>query len=107
MAAYLIVNIDVHDPVRYEEYKRQTSPIVASYGGKYLVRGGEAEVLEGDCKPSRMVVIEFESIERAKRWWSSPEYSEVKHLRHETADTQMIIVEGFSLQTAGDGTEIP
>ena len=94
MAAYLIVNIDVHDPETYEEYKRLAGPITKAYGGKYLVRGGEAETLEGDWSTGRMVVIEFESLEKAKAWWNSPEYLKVKTLRHKSAETQMLLAEG-------------
>lgn len=95
MAAYLIVNIDVHDGVRYEEYKKLAAASLAVYGGKYLVRGGAAETLEGDWEVRRMVVLEFESLERAREWWSSPEYREAKKLRQEITETQMIIVEGL------------
>ena len=95
MAAYLIVNVDVHDPVRYEEYKRLAAAAVAAYGGRYIARGGRAETLEGDWEPKRLVVIEFESLERAKEWWSSPEYSGAKRLRQETAETQMVVVQGL------------
>lgn len=95
MAAYLIVNVDVHDPMRYEEYKRLAASAVAAYGGRYVARGGRAETLEGDWEPKRLVVIEFESLERAKEWWSSPEYSEAKRLRQETAETQMMVVQGL------------
>ena len=96
MPAYVIVNVDVHDPVRYEEYKHLAAQAVAAYGGRYLARGGRAETLEGDLACKRAVVLEFESLERAKQWWSSPEYSEAKRLRQETATSQMIVVEGQS-----------
>jgi uncharacterized protein (DUF1330 family) len=95
MAAYLIVNIDVHDPVKYEEYKRLVAPTLAAYGARYLARGGAAETLEGDWQVKRVVVLEFESVERAKAWWSSIEYSEAKALRQKITDTQMIVVEGL------------
>lgn len=95
MAAYLIVNIDIHDLVQYEEYKRLVAPTIAAYGGKYLARGGVAETLEGDWQVKRLVVLEFESVERARQWWSSPEYSEAKGLRQKITDTQMILVEGL------------
>ncbi len=67
---------------------------LAQYGGKFLVRGGKVEILEGDWKPNRFVILEFESLERAKEWWDSEEYREAKHLRHATANAQMIVVEG-------------
>lgn len=68
MAGYVIVEIDVTDPVEYEEYKKQAAAAVAQHGGKYIVRGGAIEMLEGDWKPKRIVVLEFPSTQRAKEW---------------------------------------
>ncbi len=95
MPGYVIVEIDVTDPVAYEEYKKQASATVVSYGGKYLVRGGAAETLEGERQPKRIVVLQFESMERARAWWNSEEYSEPKKLRQCCAITQMTLVEGI------------
>jgi uncharacterized protein (DUF1330 family) len=94
MAAYVIVDIEVLDPVRYEDYKKLAAPAVAACGGKYLVRGGATETLEGEWVPRRLVILEFESVEQARAWWASPEYSEAKGLRQQTATTNMILVEG-------------
>lgn len=94
MTAYVIVDIQVHDPQRYEGYKQAAAPTVAQYGGRYLVRGGRTEVLEGDREPNRLVILEFESIEQAKKWLHSPDYAGPRALRHETATTSMIAVEG-------------
>lgn len=94
MAAYIVVEIDVTDPAGYEEYRKVGPPTVAAYGGKFVVRGGKVEVLEGDWAPRRLVVIEFESVERAKQWWSSEEYSAPKRVRQKTAIANMIVVEG-------------
>lgn len=94
MAAYVIVNIDVTEPVGYEEYKNLAAPAVLACGGKYLVRGGATEVLEGDWIPKRVVVLEFESAAKAKEWWASSEYHAAKKLRQKTAITDMIVVEG-------------
>ncbi len=94
MTAYIILDIEVNDPVRYAEYKDLAAPTVAKYGGKYIVRGGRAENLEGDWSPSRIVVLEFESVEQAKKWRDSPEYRPALELRHQTAVTRSIIVEG-------------
>lgn len=94
MSAYVIVNIDIKDPQRYEEYKRLAGPTVELYGGRYLARGGRAEALEGSVVPRRMVVLQFESPERAKQWWSSPEYREARGIRQSCAGTDMILVEG-------------
>ena len=95
MAAYVIVDIDVTDPVGYEEYKQLAAPTVTAYGGRYLVRGGAVEVLEGDWVPKRFVILEFESVARAKEWWASPEYSTAKEVRCRTASTNMIVAEGL------------
>lgn len=94
MSAYIIVNIDVHDPEGYEEYRRMATPTIALYQGKYIVRGGKNGILEGDWQPKRVVVLEFPTLELAKAWWSSPEYTPAKEIRHRTAHTQMIFVEG-------------
>ena len=94
MSAYVIVDITVTDPVGYEEYKKLAPPAVAAYGGKYLARGGQVQTLEGDWAPTRLVILEFESAERAKQWLESPEYSAGRQLRHRTATSTMIVVEG-------------
>jgi uncharacterized protein (DUF1330 family) len=94
MAAYVLVDIDVHDPEGYKAYIQAAPAAVALYGGKYLARGGRTEVLEGDVHPARTVILEFESIERAKQWLSSPEYAPARSQRHKTAHTQMIVVQG-------------
>ena len=94
MPAYVIVDIQVTDPVGYEEYKKLAPPIVAAYGGRYLARGGKTETLEGDWLPKRLVILEFESAERAKVWLNSPEYRAARQLRHQTTKTNMVVVEG-------------
>ena len=94
MAAYVIVNITVRDPVRYEEYKRLATPTVGAYGGRYVVRGGAVEVREGGWTPSRLVVLEFPTVERARAWWDSPEYAPAKAVRQSCADSQLVITEG-------------
>ena len=94
MAAYLIVEIEVTDPVGYEKYKSLAGQTVENYGGKYIVRGGKTEVLEGDWQPKRIVVLEFPNAERAKAWLNSDEYREPRKMRHATAKTNMIVVDG-------------
>lgn len=94
MSAYVIVDVDVKDPDRYEDYKKMSSAAAAAYDGEFVVRGGKAEALEGDRMPRRMVVLRFPSVERAKQWWDSPEYAEAKALRQEIAETSLIVVEG-------------
>jgi len=95
MPAYVIVETDIHDPEQYEQYKAASPAAVAAGGGRFLVRGGELAVLEGDWQPSRLVVVEFESLEAAKRWYSSPEYQEAKKLREGAANLRMVAVEGL------------
>ena len=94
MSAYVIVDIDIHDPFTYEEYKAAAAESVALYGGRYVVRGGKTENLEGTWRPSRVVILEFDSVEQARKWWLSPEYAPAKILRHRAAHTRMIIVSG-------------
>lgn len=94
MAAYIIVEIDIHNLAEYEEYKKLTPASIAAYNGKFVVRGGHSETLEGEWKPKRIVVIEFPTVEKAKTWWNSPEYSPAKKLRQRIAQTNMIVVEG-------------
>ena len=95
MSAYIIVEIDVQDPVGYEEYKKLAGATVEARGGEYIVRGGKTEVLEGDWQPKRLVVLEFESMERAKEWLNCEEYREPREMRHRTAKTNMILVDGM------------
>lgn len=95
MTAYVIVDINVHDPVRYEEYKKLAAPTVELYGGKYIARGGRTETLEGDWSPSRLVILQFDTLEQAKEWLNSPEYSGPRKIRHETATSSMVVIEGI------------
>lgn len=94
MTAYVIVDINVIDPVRYEDYKDLAAPTVELYGGKYIARGGITEILEGSWSPNRLVILEFDSVEQAKNWLNSPEYHEPRRLRHETAVSNMVVIEG-------------
>ena len=95
MTAYVIVDIDVHDPVGYEEYKKLAPAIIESLGGKYLARGGRTETLEGDWLPSRLVILQFESMEQAQKWINSPEYSEARKMRLQTTNSKMVVIEGL------------
>ena len=94
MPGYVIVESAILDPERFEEYKRAAAPTVAAYGGRYLVRGGTISVVEGSWQPRRLVVLEFDSVERAHQWISSPEYQAVKPLRHGAAEFNVVVVEG-------------
>ena len=95
MPAYVIADIDITDPVRYEEYKKLAAPTVTAHGGKYVVRGGAVQKLEGDREPKRVVVLEFPSVERARAWWSSSDYAPAKAIRQAAARSEMILVEGM------------
>ncbi len=94
MTAYVIVDIEVHDPLGYEEYKKLAPAAVELYGGKYIARGGKTETLEGDWAPSRLVILQFESSEKAKKWWDSDEYREARAMRQKTTNSQMVVIEG-------------
>ena len=94
MPAYLIVNIEVTNPERYAEYVKAAGDTVAQYGGRYLVRGGRAERLEGNVEPKRVVILAFDSVDRARAWWASEEYAGPKAVRQSAAKTDMILVEG-------------
>jgi len=95
MSAYIIVDVSVHNATEYEEYKKLTPGSIAAYNGKFIVRGGSTETLEGDWDPQRIVVLQFPSVERAKEWWASEEYNPAKKIRQATAATRMIVVEGY------------
>lgn len=95
MAAYVIANVTIEDPVRYEDYKRMVPGTLTAFGGRFIARGGQIEVLEGNWKPNRLVILEFPSVERARAWWNSPEYSEAKALRQATSTGTLLIVEGL------------
>ena len=95
MSAYVIVNIAVKDSAPYEEYKRLAHATVTQYDGRYIVRGGAAEQLEGNWEPKRVVVLEFPTMARAREWFDSPEYAPARRIRQAAADSDMILVEGM------------
>jgi uncharacterized protein (DUF1330 family) len=94
MAAYLIAQIEITDPEGFEAYRQEVAPTLAAYGGTYVVRGGRMEVLEGEPPLPRMVVVRFPSYDQAKRWWESDDYAGPKALRHRSARTNAVLVEG-------------
>ncbi len=94
MPAFVIVEVEVRDPEAYETYRSLVPASVDAYGGRFIARGGATENLEGDWTPERIVVLEFPSLERAKQWWSSPEYRDAKAIRMRAAQTRMIAIEG-------------
>jgi uncharacterized protein (DUF1330 family) len=97
VAAYIIAEVAVTDPERYEEYRRQVEGTITLYGGRYKVRGGKAESLEGEAPRGRLVVLEFDSYEQAKAWYDSEEYVGPKKLRQETSTGRLILVDGYNL----------
>ena len=94
MPAYVIVETDVTDPEQYEQYKAASPAAIAAGGGRFLVRGGELAVLEGDWQPSRLVMLEFADLEAAKRWYASEAYQETKKLRAGAARFRAVAVQG-------------
>jgi len=94
MAGYVIVDVDVHDAEAYGEYRRLVAPTIEKYGGRFVVRGGAHEVVEGDWTPHRVIVLEFESVARAKEWYGSEEYAPALAIRLKATTSSMIIVEG-------------
>jgi uncharacterized protein (DUF1330 family) len=95
MPAYVIVETDVHDPEQYERYKSASPGAVAAGGGRFVARGGEHAVLEGDWSPSRLVVLEFPDLATAREWYASEQYQEAKKLRDGAARLNIVAVEGL------------
>jgi uncharacterized protein (DUF1330 family) len=94
MSAYLIAEIDVVDPVAYEDYRKQVPAVITKYGGKFLVRGGKVEPREGGWTPKRIVVLEFPSLAQAQKFYDSPEYAPLIKLRQKASKGKLILVEG-------------
>jgi uncharacterized protein (DUF1330 family) len=94
VTAYVLVDVDVTDAGQYDRYRSLAAASVEQYGGRYLVRGGASEVLEGDRVPGRLVVLEFPDAEAASRWYHSPEYTAAKAQRDGAATGSFILVEG-------------
>ena len=95
MPGYIIADVNVTDPAGFEEYRKLVSGTIDAYGGRYLVRGGGVEAVEGEWNPQRLVILEFDTVEQAKKWYDSEEYAGPKVMRHNSADTNVIIVEGL------------
>ena len=95
MPAYVIADVEVTNPELFEEYRKLVPATVEAFGGRYIVRGGDSEVVEGDWTPSRTVVIEFESFEQAKAWHSSEMYAGPKQMRIDSTNSSVIIVDGL------------
>jgi uncharacterized protein (DUF1330 family) len=95
MPAYLIADIDVTDPVGYDEYKKRVPAVIAAHGGRYLARGGASEVLEGTWRPKRSAIIEFPNLASMKAFWESPEYRPLREIRERSAKSNLVVIEGL------------
>jgi uncharacterized protein (DUF1330 family) len=96
MTAYMIVNLDVHDPEGMAEYRDKVPALIAKHGGEYIVRGGEFEVLEGTWRPSRLVIFRFPDRQAIHGFYDDPDYAGLKALRLRTADSELVIVDGVT-----------
>lgn len=96
MAAYVLAEIEITNPDGYKEYTQHVPATVAKYGGRFLVRGGMIEVLEGDWPQRRRVLIEFPSVPAAKQWWDSSEYEKPKAMRRANSTGRLLLMEGVS-----------
>lgn len=94
MSAYLFVNLEITDPTGFDAYRKAVLATIAAHGGRYLTRGGVTEVLEGDWKPNRVVILEFPDVARLKAWYDSPEYRPLIELRKRSATSDVVILDG-------------
>ena len=94
MAAYIVAQVKVHDPAAYQRYREAVTPLIDRFGGRFRVRGGELDVLEGDWPLPRLVIIEFQSKDAARLFYESPEYQKILPLRQRASDGNVVLVEG-------------
>ena len=94
MAGYVIIHDEIHDQALFAQFRQRVAATFEAYGGRYLVRGGTIDVMDGDWNPDRIVVVEFDSVDQAKAWFTSPEYSEIKEIRQKAATASIVVVEG-------------
>jgi uncharacterized protein (DUF1330 family) len=92
--AYVIADVDITDPKLFEEYRKLVPATIEKHGGRYVVRGGETDVREGDWHPRRLVIIEFPSMEKAKGWYASPEYAQPLAMRKRSSKSKIVFVQG-------------
>ncbi|GGO81566.1 hypothetical protein GCM10011348_20840 [Marinobacterium nitratireducens] len=95
MAAYVIFDVEIYDPKRYQDFMIQVKPVLEAAGGKYLARGGEHKVIEGDWEPRRIVLFEFPSMEAADQFYYSDVYQGLKSIRDECSSGRVVAVEGI------------
>jgi uncharacterized protein (DUF1330 family) len=96
MAGYLIGEVEILDPALYQQYAQGVPATIAQYGGRYLVRGGAVDPKEGGWQPQRLVVLEFPSLEQARRWYASPEYAPLLAIRQKAARSRILLVDGYA-----------
>jgi uncharacterized protein (DUF1330 family) len=94
MPGYIIADVEITDPVEYEEYRKLAPASLAPFGGRFLVRGGAVEVLEGEWQPGRFVVLEFDSVEQARAWYDSEEYRAARTIRQRASRSKVILAAG-------------
>jgi uncharacterized protein (DUF1330 family) len=95
MKGYLIANLDIQDQPTFQRYREEVVPLIQRYGGRYLIRGGEVETLEGHLGLKRLIVLEFPSVEAARAFYDSPEYQPVKQIRLQSAESEVALVGGY------------
>jgi uncharacterized protein (DUF1330 family) len=96
MAAYLHADVEITDPVAYETYRQQVPAMIAAHGGRYLVRGGAVEVLEGERTPRRQVILEFPDMTHLKAFYGSPEYRRLIEIRQGASVGSVVAIEGVA-----------
>lgn len=96
MPGYVVVQVTIRDAEAYARYRELAQASVTAHGGRYIVRGGATETLEGTWSPSRLVILEFPSVAAARRWWDSPEYAAARALRQASADSELLVAEGLT-----------
>ena len=96
MSAYIVVRVNMSNPIAYGQYMRHTPRLINRFGGRFIVRGGELEMLEGEEETVRLAVIEFPSMDDAKRFYRSEEYQAVKHLREGAGEVQSYAIDGYA-----------
>ena len=96
MPAYLVAHVEVHDPAGFAEYRNRVAPVIEAYGGRYLVRGGALETVEGAGQRRRLVIVEFPSMDAARGFYHGPEYAPVLQLRLDSAASEVVLVEGWT-----------
>ncbi len=95
MAVYVIADIEILDPVLYEEYREKAPATIAAHGGRYVARGGATELLEGSWSPRRCVILEFPDMEHFRSWWDSPEYTALRALRQRATTGNFVVTQGL------------